>query len=160
MLAKDPAQRYPTPGHAAEALQGFFEHGRKPEPPVLANTLLPGYLHWVESHSGVDSLPVSIAPALQSPAVGARAPEPVAARVPSAPAAIPVAPPALGPVTQPAPVKVVPALPGAAGKGAPIVRKLPHLSRRDCIMLGLGAGGLLCAEGIGWFVAWLVGRKK
>jgi serine/threonine protein kinase len=51
MLAKDPAQRYPTPAQAAKALKGFLAHEREPERPteavVAARKRLKDYEAWL-----------------------------------------------------------------------------------------------------------------
>jgi tRNA A-37 threonylcarbamoyl transferase component Bud32 len=68
MLAKDPAQRYPTPDRAAAALQVFLAAGGAggpagPEPQMAA------YLKWLESQDTVledDALPAEPAPAARA----------------------------------------------------------------------------------------------
>src|SRR5262249_60902729 len=44
MLAKDPAQRYPTPERAAQALKVFLAAGSEPAPVPEADPRLPKYL--------------------------------------------------------------------------------------------------------------------
>jgi serine/threonine protein kinase len=49
LLAKDPAQRYPTPKHAADALQRFLTRTAEPEHSTEAGVPLPSYLTWLEN---------------------------------------------------------------------------------------------------------------
>src|SRR5207253_4560477 len=48
MLAKDPAQRYATPGQAAQALQAFLVAGQEP-PSGENDPKLRSYLTWLET---------------------------------------------------------------------------------------------------------------
>ncbi len=48
MLAKDPAQRFPTPERAALALQGFFTRSEPPRP-VQVDPRMISFLEWLES---------------------------------------------------------------------------------------------------------------
>jgi serine/threonine protein kinase len=57
MLAKDPAQRYPTPGRAAQALQAFL--AAKEEAPDRPTTQMRDYLQWLNSQSGQPGPPAA-----------------------------------------------------------------------------------------------------
>src|SRR5207249_3969226 len=48
MLAKDPAQRYPTPDRAAAALRVFLAAGAEPAPTAEADPHMRKYLTWLE----------------------------------------------------------------------------------------------------------------
>ena len=48
MMAKDPAQRYPTPEHAAQALHAFL--AGEDSPGLDVEPALPAYLQWVDAH--------------------------------------------------------------------------------------------------------------
>src|SRR5262249_6373726 len=50
MMAKDPAQRYPTPERAAQALQVFLVAGSEGPRQLEAEPQMPPYLHWLETH--------------------------------------------------------------------------------------------------------------
>jgi serine/threonine protein kinase len=71
MLAKDPAQRYPTPAQAAKALQSFLSQKKEPKPPseavLAASKNLQDYENWL-----ADSDPEAAA-AVRSPAPAATA---------------------------------------------------------------------------------------
>ncbi len=66
MLAKDPGQRYATPGRAAQALEVFLAAGGPGEAP--ADPKLDAYLDWLEAQPGdpedvdVELVPVPVAP--------------------------------------------------------------------------------------------------
>src|SRR5262249_4358316 len=56
MMAKDPAQRYPTPERAAQALQVFLMAGSEASPGLEAEPKMRPYLKWLETH---EQAPVS-----------------------------------------------------------------------------------------------------
>ncbi|HXG10456.1 MAG TPA: serine/threonine-protein kinase [Gemmataceae bacterium] len=122
MLAKDPAQRYPTPDRAARALKAFLhseDQAPRPAPPEKRS---PAYLQWLETQTLEGPIPVS-APRPEAPAAA----EPARAA--------PFAPP-----PRPAEESFL-------------------LNRRDGLMIALGAGGVLVAEGLGWLLARLLRRR-
>src|SRR5262245_2969263 len=84
MLAKDPAQRYPTPDRAAAALKVFLVAGAEPAPTPEADPRMRGYLTWLE----IDAKDGERA----SPAAKAPAPVPAVAPVGTNPAALPALP--------------------------------------------------------------------
>src|SRR5262249_38178552 len=94
MLAKDPAQRYPTPERAASALRVFLARGAEPAPTPEADPHMRKYLTWLE----VDAQNTERA------APTGKAPAPLPAAVPLAPPAgtVPAAIPEL-PATSAAP---------------------------------------------------------
>jgi serine/threonine protein kinase len=119
MMHKDPAQRYPTPERAAQALRAFLGgDGKEPPATPKSDAPLQAYLKWL--------------------------------------AAIPLAEPVngQGAEKQPQGTRV-----GASKAPADATRRslgeLFTLDRRDCVLLGLGAIGLLVAEGIGWLLGQL-----
>ena len=52
MMAKDPAQRYPTPERAAQALQVFLAAGTEALAAPEADPRMRPYLTWLEVESG------------------------------------------------------------------------------------------------------------
>jgi serine/threonine protein kinase len=152
MMAKDPAQRYPTPQRAAQALQVFLIAGSETSPREV-NTQMRAYLDWLESTHGeeeTDSPPRSVAIAATVP-LASPVTTPHLPAMPSVPVAAPVAPPA--PRAE-ADVELVPVA-GAKKKDAP-----PRLSRRDAIMLSVGAGVLVATGGSVWLLKRILGKKK
>jgi serine/threonine protein kinase len=133
MMAKDPAQRYPTPERAAQALQAFLAAGTETLPGPAATPQFRAFLDWLDSESGEETPPRATATAT--------------ALKPPAPKAVP--PP-------PADVERVAAAPAEGpARHTPLA-----LSRRDYLMLGIGAGGLLAAGGVGWLLSSLFKKKK
>jgi eukaryotic-like serine/threonine-protein kinase len=61
MLAKDSAQRYPTPERAAQALQVFLVAGAEPLAAPEADPRMKPYLTWLEVESGKQSVPAATA---------------------------------------------------------------------------------------------------
>jgi serine/threonine protein kinase len=149
MMAKDPAQRYATPGRAAQALQGLLVAGAEPSA-LESDTRLRSYLTWLENEGNGKKKGVPAKP-------------PAAAAVPSTPArrrgrkhkrprpptaiSTPVQPPS-GTAVQEIDVELVafspPPSPAPASHG---------LSRRDFIAFALGAGSVLLAILAGWIIA-------
>jgi len=150
MLAKDPGQRYPTPGRAAQALQVFLVAGSEPAP-ADQDPKYRSYLNWLEKEGSV-SAPAA-APA------GAAAPVATAQRklhrsqkrqrqktAMSVPAGSTVPAP-----VQEFDVELVP-IPAPV---APKPRGRDGLCRRDFIAFGVGAGSVLIAILVGWLTALL-----
>jgi serine/threonine protein kinase len=164
MLAKDPAQRYPTPERAAQALQAFLTAGSAPVRRIEDAPQMRRYLTFLETGKDIDAGPATAAPPMATP-LG----PPVAVQ------AVPLLPntnaasreelnrhkrhkhradraarKANGPpqidvelVAVPAPV-----LPSARPKSS--------LSRRDWMLLGLGAGGVVLAVLVGMILAFVL----
>lgn len=133
MTAKDPAQRYPTPERAAQALQVFLA-ARSATPAAVVNPKMRAYLDWLEVNDGAEtSIPAA---------------KPAAA--PSVPPAAPVAPPAAAKNVDVELVAAMPKNESAVG----------WLSRRDALMLWIGAGILAAASGTALVVKRIVDRKK
>ncbi len=147
MMAKDPAQRYPTPERAAQALQVFLAAGSEPAPRE-ASPQMRAYLDWLDSTSGEETPTVEFRPDVPSVPVAAPVAAPSAAR--SVPMATSVAPSA------PAPTADVEMVAVAPRTTTPLAR----LSRRDAIMLSVGAAALVAAGGIAWILKRVVGKKN
>jgi serine/threonine protein kinase len=150
MMAKDPAQRYPTPQRAAQALQVFLIAGSE-LPPREVNAPMRAYLTWLESTHGEEATAPKPSPTGATVALATQATEPRLPPVPAVPVATPVAKPAAPPAAN---VELVPAAP-AKKKAAK-----PRLSRRDAIMLSAGAGVLVATGGVIWLLKRLLGKKK
>ncbi len=119
MVAKDPADRFPTPAAAADALTPYLpaSGGTTAAPPVL-----PEYRQWLEKESST-SLPAVVV-----------APTPAPAR--------PI-------IVRPAAAETDVELPAVARRPA----SPWDLTRRDFVMLGIGAGGVLAAVATGYGLA-------
>lgn len=170
MTAKKPEERYPTPGDAAEALRPFLPDDATA--PSVA-TVLPGYKLWLETDTG-SNLPVPSPPAkksspavivtpsstkaaTKSPAAGP-APKPVATTKPAAVRPSGSVPP-IKPATKSTPVlrdedtidvELVP--PEELGDE----RSLVNWSRRDHLLLAMGAGAMLAAVALGFGLSQLL----
>ena len=147
MLAKEPAQRYPTPERAAQALQVFLAAGAEAAGVPGTDPRLKSYLSWLETSEQARQ-----------------------ATEPALPSAAPEAPPAgrkhkkrrtevqVAPPVEPAgfDVELVPyeQLP----QPRPRARRLTELDRRDFLMLGAGGGAALFAVVFGWLLARVVRR--
>ena len=131
MMAKDPAQRYPTPARAAQALQVFLAAGTESAPRAV-NAQRRAYLDWLKATQGNDARSATV---------------PLAARPSVAVAA---------PVTTLAPVAAVDvelvAVEPAEEKG--LVRRL---NSRDTILLCVGAAVLVGAAGLVWLLKHILG---
>jgi serine/threonine protein kinase len=179
MLAKEPAQRYPTPERAAQALQVFLVAGQ--EPPRLAEEgpQLRKFLTWVEMNDPSGSkerAPKKSDPAvaLPAPTKGDKRADPSAPAGGSRPTAVPIAAPVQespsrqrskkhrrrhGAGVAIAPTAPLPALARAEEFDVELVdipqpRTTPtrpgrRLSNRDWLMLGIGAGCVIIAGVIG-----------
>jgi serine/threonine protein kinase len=139
MMAKDADQRYPTPKSAAEALQPFvvsyppnpIPHVGTPSPDT--SEVKQGFLEWLsESTNDEETAPTRSNPIDPPPA-------------PTVPIAVPVA----QPVEQVVLVEKVSR-----------ISSRERLSRRDAIMLVIGAGILFAASIIVWAIQRLMGKKK
>jgi serine/threonine protein kinase len=108
MLAKEPAQRYPTPERAAQALQEFLAAGSEPARALEAEPQMKKYLTWLETGNanGEDAGQVAAALPLALPV-----PTPVSGKGPGAsrPTARPASPKDSKNPTPPAAIPVTPA---------------------------------------------------
>jgi serine/threonine protein kinase len=185
MLAKDPAQRYPTPERAAQALQMFLAAGVEANPVPAVDAKMKTYLTWLESNS--QSAPP--APMSQKPGPVARVKTWLAGKhTPrkhhrskkhkhkhKPPAGLPAAPKAGGtpgaPMAIPVPSAGADPMAGIDVELVPVVRrkkKRRHhhapagggLSRRDFFLAGGGAAAVLLAIGGGFLVAKIRDRFK
>jgi serine/threonine protein kinase len=149
MLAKDPAQRYPTPARAAQALEVFLVAGNRPEV-AEADPTMSSYLGWLQQQGNGNPAPVSASPA----APVAAAPEPDVPRSerrlaqqkkrrPAGEAALPAESYDVELVGLPPPAPVE-------------ARRVWQLDRRDFLMMALGAGGVIGAAVVGFLVQRLV----
>jgi serine/threonine protein kinase len=155
MLAKDPAQRYPSPGRAAQALQVFLVAGSEPAS-TDQDPKFRSYLTWLEKESG-GMAPAQTSPAAKSPVATAqrrlhrkqkRQRQKTAMSVPAGqPGPSPVQEIDVELVPIPAPVPSSPR--GHSG-----------LCRRDFIAFGVGAGSVLVAILVGWLTAKLFGASS
>jgi eukaryotic-like serine/threonine-protein kinase len=153
MMAKDPAQRYPTPERAAQALQLFLRNTPQPAAPPPP---LPAFVKYLEGTDEIDtSKPAApVAPPASIP-VGKLEPSPRrsdAHRAPEARKALPTAPP----------VPVAAAAVAVADfdvelVSVPAPRHAPaddrgwlDLDRRDAIMLAAGGISVFAAILAGW----------
>jgi serine/threonine protein kinase len=167
LMAKDPAQRFPSPAQALQAIQPLLSPDSMPTAEVPAVT--PAYQNWLGNPSE---------PAPTRPAEKPTAPAPKAR--PTPPAATPELP--VGKLDdrpkppRPKPgtgenravaaadefdVELVPAVPPTAPPSVSDIRppyptRLEDLDRRDYIMLGAGAGAVLFAVFLGWLMAQLL----
>ena len=130
MMAKDPAQRYPTPGRAAQALQVFLAAGT--EAPAQPEGRMRAYLDWLDKQPGGRAAPVPTA----AKAAKAAAPLPEIELVP-----VDVQPKrAAAPArkrSKPAPEKRRP----AREDEEPEAPRL--LSRRDLMLIAIGGGAVV-----------------
>jgi serine/threonine protein kinase len=144
MLAKDPAQRYPTPERAAQALQPFLTAGTTAAKPLEEVPQMRRYLTWLET--GKDD--------------GGKAPEALAAQ----PTAVSTREghrhkhkkhrqKAKG-GDEKFDVELV-AVPPPGGLSGPGTSRL-GLTRRDWTLLGIGAGAVIVAVAIGMGLALLL----
>lgn len=164
MLAKDPAQRYPTPQRAAQALQVFLAAEKEPVAALDDSDSMRSYLSWVEK-SGSGPVPAH-KPQPAQPDTGATTgfvddpaaalpPTVITAPLSSVPTPRPKprdkarprkddapAPPAAKPVAA-SPFALDPsaARPASAPAPAASAESPFRLSWRDLIMFGIGVGG-------------------
>jgi serine/threonine protein kinase len=171
MMAKQPAQRYATPERAAQALQIFLvaesagsASATEAEPPQLKK-----FLTWLETDGNGEaerkgtSPPAAIAAPVSAPVARAGKLTPVP---PTRPAKVKRRgdKQAAAPVVQPPPVAVpaanpvdidVELVPITAQTAEPPGRGL-RFSRRDWMLLGLGAGAVILFGLLGMAVAWFL----
>jgi serine/threonine protein kinase len=88
MLAKDPAQRYPTPERAAQALQVFLAAGAEAPAAPEADAKMRSFLTWLEVENSKAELALPPAPAAPRPSSGTH---PVAMPVNPQPGTVPAA---------------------------------------------------------------------
>jgi serine/threonine protein kinase len=141
MMHKDPGQRYPTPGRAAQALQVFLAAGATPAAQAVeSQAQMRPYLEWlndvVEPEPPIaTALPADEEEAVDDVEVVEEPSEPVDVDVELVPEAAAVAEP-----------------PPATGGGF-------QISRRDLILMGVGGGTVLLAVFGGLFLAGVFSRK-
>jgi serine/threonine protein kinase len=167
MMAKDPAQRYPTPERAAAALQVFLSAGG--DASAGSSPQLKAYLAWLDSQPGEEEASVAAPPARPAPPPPRPVPRP--ARPARAVAEVPTAELAEDPLAD-VDVELVPAAPARKAmdrRGEPDDEEAEApakqgLGRRDFIMLavgaGAGAGALLALEAFVYFLVRLFRRKE
>jgi serine/threonine protein kinase len=147
MMAKDPAQRYPTPEHAAKALQVFLAAGAEKASREV-NPKMRAYLQWLDSTS--DQGPSAPVARPAAPSVPLAAPVVAAAVAPKMPLAVPVTPPVPAPTVDVELAAVTPKKKLSLG----------GLSRRDTLMLLVGAGVLAAAGGTAVVLKRVLARKN
>jgi eukaryotic-like serine/threonine-protein kinase len=152
MMAKDPAQRYPTPERAAQALQLFL---RNTPSPATAPAPLPAFVRWLEGTPDLEPakppIPVGkLEPSLRR-SEPSRPPEP--RKAPPAPA-IPVAAPPVAMADYDVELVSVPE-PRRSGDQ----RGLLELNRRDAIMLVAGGTLVFAAIAAGWGLSRVLRRQ-
>jgi serine/threonine protein kinase len=131
MMAKDPAQRYATPDRAARALRVFLHSEGQSPRPVAPDERSPEYLRWLETQERDEPAP--------QPTETAR---PVSATPP---------PRSVAAEREPA---RAPTLAAREAAEEPFM-----VTRRDGLMIALGAAGVLLAEGAGYLIARLLRRR-
>ncbi len=157
MMAKDPAQRYPTPERAAQALQAFLAAGNEPARAIDAEPQMKRFLTWLETTDGAIAPPPSGSAPLARPVA---APPTVAAPRRAHSKKRKRHTKHKGPAVKAAnqfDVELVPtpALPPPMPAVAPTPASGWSLSRRDWILLGIGAGAVIAAGVIGAAISWL-----
>jgi serine/threonine protein kinase len=182
MTARDPGRRYPTPERAAQALEVYLAAGAEPAATAEDGPHMRSYLTWLEKDSaGTAPAPAPAGAATsvdpksavaewiqeetRSKATPVPAPRKPRARPerPAVPVAAPVAPPSQLKAAEPGhniDVELVPGAPPASRPGDEVVWARLGLTRRDCLMLAIGAGGALFAGGLGGLIAFLRNRNK
>jgi serine/threonine protein kinase len=151
MMAKDPALRYSTPVQVAQELQVCVQGAGPRRRTSAENPQLRAYLDWVRAKDAAAAPPVPAAPAPVPIAMPVAAPVPLATPVNPAPAA--PTPPAL-----PVNIELV-AMTELPSRWMRL-KKTATLSRRDCVMLALGAGGVLAAIGAGLLLARMLHKEQ
>jgi serine/threonine protein kinase len=161
MMAKDPAKRYPTPERAAQALQVFLVAGAEPLANPEPDARMRSYLTWLERGeeapaAGKPAAPPSPPKGVPAAAVKAprHAPDKPASRKRRPDAGLPPAAPPAAAGGADFDVELLPAEP-ATSKGG-LAQQIAQLSRRDFVLLGLGAASVLVAIFLGWLVALIV----
>jgi serine/threonine protein kinase len=151
MLAKEPSERYPTPGRAAQALQVFLVAGNVSPRSAEDEARMRTYLTWLEKEESA----VTTTDARPKPTAVRPSPPPVPVKRDGQKADTqkqkPVKPPKT-PVPASPPEFDVELLPGEAPpRGI-------RLSARDWLMMGIGAGAVIAAGTVGWLLSLLVRR--
>lgn len=149
MMAKDPAQRFPTPGKAAQALAPFLGGAADAGPKPDADPRMRSYLTWLETEAdGKRAAPVAAPAKAQAVAVPVKKEHAGKRRSKKhrrhRGAAVPVAAPV--PAVN---VELVPA--GELRQEAPPAPR--GLTRRDVVAFGLGVMSVLAAIFVGWLAA-------
>jgi serine/threonine protein kinase len=139
MMAKDADHRYPTPKSAAQALQPFLVSDPL-EPILQVGTPSPEtsevkqvFLEWLSESTSDEETALTRSNPVDSPPA------------PTIPIAVPVAQPVADAVYV---------------EKVSRISSRERLSRRDAIMLGIGAGILLAASVIVWAIQRLMGKQK
>jgi serine/threonine protein kinase len=138
MLAKDPAERYPTPERAAQALQVFLVAGSAPQKSAEEEAKMRSYLSWLETMEG-------------GPAHDGPPPVPVPR---NGKPDIKKLRPIKGPAPAPAPVPSE----EPSAFDVDLVTAEPRgltLGTRDWVMMGVGAGAVIAAGLLGWVLSFL-----
>ncbi len=175
MLAKEPAKRYATPELAARALKILSGAAGGAPPRTESDGPLRSYLEWLSTPSSSETVTVPGLPQSAPPQTPTPAPVPSGpAKAPSAarrrPVSVPTAAEAKSSarrraVTPPAPPPAPELSPDAfdvelvpADAAAPPADGF-EFTRRDFLMMGIGAGGVLLAVVAGWLLAQVFRRK-
>jgi serine/threonine protein kinase len=166
MIAKDPAKRYPTPERAAQALQVFLAAGSEPARSLEAEPKMRKYLTWLET--GADGGEASSAGA-----AGRSAKTPQSLKKPVLRTPVTPVPPTRKPHSKKhrrkrsalhagpgkargAPMEFdVELVPEAAVRKEPVPARSRGLTRRDWLLLGIGAGAVVIAGAVGLGLRWL-----
>ena len=153
LTAKKPGDRYSTPADAEFALRPFLPSDGTDAP---TSDMLPSYKAWLATEPGTDP-----PPELKKPAPPATDPlfdlaRPAQSARHATPAVVPAPPPRPKSGTAPAPIlhEINVEL-----YAPPARRPLTDPDRRDFLMLGLGAAGVLTAGAAGYALARLLGRS-
>jgi serine/threonine protein kinase len=167
MVAKDPAQRYPTPERAAKALEVYLAAGAEAPAALEADPKMRSYLQWLETADGKPSR------AEQGPTPAAASKATVSTRAESrTPTTVtrPRREPTVA--TPPSPVNLtLPSKKQDAGSvdvelvaistaGKPAVRRQLRLARRDFILFGAGVGTAVLAIALGKLLSLLFPRSR
>lgn len=147
MMARDPAQGYPTPDQAAGDLRTFLAGAPSRAAPIPVesaadqSSAVPPEMDW----------DVVLEPVPYQPSSAADSPGPLELILPSDnPDASDVA---SGQVAEQPDTTLIKKWDG-------FFRQSLRIDRRDCLLLILGAGGLLTAEAIGWLIGWLARKRR
>jgi serine/threonine protein kinase len=152
MLAKDPAQRYPTPGRAAQALQMFLVAGSEPAT-ADQDPKFRSYLTWLETEGNAKAATQPVGPAPPTAVAtdrrrGRKQKRQRARTAMSFPVQPPTAPSAVGVDVELVPINAPPTGTATPAPGG--------LGRRDFVAFGLGVGSVLLAILVGWITALLL----
>jgi serine/threonine protein kinase len=164
MMAKDPAQRFPTPGRAAQALEAFLAGGTATPRSAAPEPKHAAYLKWLQGQRDAGEAAAS-KPAGRAAAAAVAAPPspPIAhpvATLPAKAAAAPSKGPAI-PLATPvhaAPIPQAQRAPAAAEGQRGVLPSTMRLSGRDWILLAFGAGGVLLVEAVIWLLVRMFGE--